>query len=44
MSMRNYLIPCAVVAVTTAVLILALPAVADAFEGIQLLFLSTNAD
>lgn len=43
MSMRNYLITCAAVAVVTVVLILAVPVVADTFEGILLLFLSTNA-
>jgi len=43
MSMRNYLISCAAVAVVTALAMLFVPGVSEAFEGIVLLFLSTNA-
>ena len=43
MSLRNYLITCGAVAVVTALVMLFVPAVANAFEGLLLLFLSTNA-
>lgn len=41
--MRNYLILCAAVVVLVPLLILFVPGVADVFETILLLFLSTTA-
>jgi len=43
MSTRKYLISCGAVAVVTAIAMLFVPGVSDTFEGIVLLFLSTNA-
>lgn len=43
MSLRTYLASCAAVAVVTALVMLFVPPVSDAFESILLLFLSTNA-
>ena len=43
MMLRNYLMLCAAGAAITALAILLVPGVADAFEGILLAFLSSNA-
>lgn len=43
MTTKNYLIACGAVAVVTALCMLFVPPVAQAFEGLVLLFLSTFA-
>jgi len=43
MTLKNYLLLCAVGSVVTVLAILLLPGVANAFEGILLAFLSSNA-
>lgn len=43
MTIKNYLMLCGAGAVLTVLAMLFVPGVADAFEGVVLLFLSTNA-
>lgn len=44
MTLRNYLILCGAGSIVTVLAMMFVPGVADAFESILLLFLSTNAN
>lgn len=44
MTLRNYLILCAAGSAVTVLAMMFVPGVADAFESVLLLFLSTNAN
>ncbi len=44
MTLRNYLILCAAGSLVTVLAMMLIPGVADTFESVLLLFLSTNAN